>query len=284
MTAKECYQILHVSPEASLEEVKRSFRKLAFELHPDLHPDDPSASRKFQRLNEAYIFLRKIMESGDSAQEKPEQTSRDGATSRSAAGGQGRTGTQDGGRSQAQSGSRPFRQGPPPGSPSAEERARERMRKKHSDNERFFYRKDEVLQDILKDPFARKVFEDIYRQVRAGSTTPKAAPREIKKRKLELEWGKRKISLDLSRGIIGSIKDWMQGQMDVHKIIHLPFEQLKPGRTVRITVSPGLSTAKHSIEVRLPGDFVVGKAIRLRGLGRKIGALQGDMYLRILAK
>lgn len=283
MTVKECYQILHVSPEANLEEIKRSFRKLAFDLHPDLHPDDPSASRKFQRLNEAYILLRKIMESGDSSQEKTEQASKDGAYHR-AAGGQGRAGAQEGSRSQTQSGSRPFRQGPPPGSPSAEERARERIRKKQSDNERFFYRKEEVLQDILKDPFARKVFEDIYRQVHTGSTTPKTAPKEIKKRKLELEWGKRKISLDLSKGVMGSIKAWMQGQMDVHKIIHLPFEQLKPGRTVRITVSPGLSTAKHSIEVRLPGDFVVGKAIRLRGLGRKIGALQGDMYLRILAK
>ncbi|MEG6549485.1 DnaJ domain-containing protein [Desulfocurvibacter africanus] len=283
MTVKECYQILHVSPEANLEEVKRSFRKLAFDLHPDLHPDDPSAARKFQRLNEAYIFLRKTMESADFSQESPEQTAKNGAASQNA-GAQGRAHAQGGNRNQAQTGSRPFRQGPPPGAPSAEERARERMRKKHSDNERFFSRKEEVLQDILKDPFARKVFEDIYQQVRNGNTTPKAAPKEIRKRKIELEWGKRKISIDLSKGLIGSFKAWMQGQMDVHKIIHLPLEQLMPGRTVRITFSPGLSTKKHAIEIRLPGDFAVGKAMRLRGLGRKIGALQGDMYLRILAK
>ncbi len=283
MTIKECYRILHVSPEATLDEVKRSFRKLAFDLHPDLHPDDPSASRNFQRLNEAYIFLRKTLESNDASQESQEQTARNGTASQNA-GAQERAREQAGNRSRPQGGSRGFRQGPPPGTPSAEERARERMRKKYAENERFFSRKEEVLQDILKDPFARKVFEDIYQQVRKGTPAPKAAPKEIRKRKIELEWGKRKISLDLSKGLIGSLKTWMQGQMDVHKIIHLPLELLMPGRTVRITVSPGLSTRKHSIEIRLPGDFAVGKAMRLRGLGRKIGSLQGDMYLRILAK
>ncbi len=283
MTIQECCRILQVTPEASLDEIKRSFRKLAFELHPDLHPDDPKASRKFQRLNEAYILLRKAMESGEAPKEGSEQAFREHAgkeqSSRRA-----HEKTHARGRDKAQAGSQGFYQGSPPGTPTVEERARERMRRKYAENERFFYRKEEVLQDILKDPFARKVFEDIYSQVRAGGQAAGSAPKEIRKRKLELEWGKRKISIDLSRGIAGSIKAWMQGQMDVHKTIRLPMEQLKPGRTVRIKVSMGLSTVKHAIEVRLPGDFSIGKAIRLRGLGRKLAGLQGDMYLRILAK
>ena len=36
----------------------------------------------------------------------------------------------------------------------------------------FEFRQEEVLQDILRDPFARKVFEDIYNQVRQGSGKP----------------------------------------------------------------------------------------------------------------
>jgi len=280
MTVKECFQILQVAPEADLDEIKRSFRKLAFELHPDLHPDDPTASRKFQRLNEAYVFLRKVMEAGESPRNGQEQAAwaRSGSGvwgSQHASGGQARS------RKQAKTESRDARQGPP-GSTTAEERARERMRRKYAANEKFFHRQERVLQDILKDPFARKVFEDIYRQVRSG--TPQTAPKEIKKRKLELEWGKRKISIDLSRGIVGSVKAWMQGQMDVHKTIRLPAEQLKPGRTVRISVSTSLSSVQNAIEIRLPGDFSIGKAIRLRGLGRKLGGLQGDMYLRIMAK
>lgn len=279
MTIQECCHILQVAPEASLDEIKRSFRKLAFELHPDLHPDDPKASRKFQRLNEAYILLRKAMESGEASKEGSEQAADKEQSARRAHGGPHAQS-----RGKAQAGPQGFDQGSPPGTPTAEERARERMRRKYAENERFFYRKEEVLQDILKDPFARKVFEDIYSQVRTGGQAAKPAPKEIKRRKLELEWGKRTISIDLSQGIIGGIKAWMQGQMDVHKTIRLPLEQLKPGRTVRIKVSVGLSTAKHDIEVRLPGDFAVGKAIRLRGLGRKLAGLQGDMYLRILAK
>lgn len=286
MTLQECYQILRVAPEANLDEIKRSFRKLAFELHPDLHPDDPKASRKFQRLNEAYILLRKTMESGEAFKDGPEQAFR-GRENKEQAARQAREKARAQGKAKAQTGPHGFHhshQGPPPGTPSAEERARERMRRKYAENEKFFYRREEVLQDILKDPFARKVFEDIYSQVRAGGQVSGAAPHEAKRRKIELEWGKRTISIDLSKGIVGGIKSWMQGQMDVHKTIHLPLEQLKPGRIVRIKISTGLSRVKHAVEVRLPGDFVIGKAIRLRGLGRKLAGLQGDMYLRILAK
>lgn len=283
MTVKECYHILQVSSEASLEEIKRSFRKLAFELHPDLHPDDPGASRKFQRLNEAYIILRKAIESGEAAENDPGQTAQ-ADQRRSARHSQKRPRPQARRGEQAQSGQQTFRPGPPPGSATAEDRARERLRRKYAENQSFFFRQEEVLQDILKDPFARKVFEDIYSQVRAGGSAPRETPKEVKRRKLELEWGKRKISIDLSRGLVGSIKTWMREQMDVHKTIRLPAEQLKPGRTVRINISIGLSTAKHAVAVRLPGDFTLGKAIRLRGMGRKLGGFQGDMYLRILAR
>jgi molecular chaperone DnaJ len=51
------YRILGISPGASTEEVKRAYRRLAKELHPDRHSNDPAATAKFQALNEAHAVL-----------------------------------------------------------------------------------------------------------------------------------------------------------------------------------------------------------------------------------
>jgi hypothetical protein len=54
---KKYYRILGVSPDASAEAVRRAYRGLAKELHPDRHPSDPTATAKFQALNEAHAVL-----------------------------------------------------------------------------------------------------------------------------------------------------------------------------------------------------------------------------------
>lgn len=51
------YAILGVSPEASPEEIKKAFRKLALETHPDRNPGDPAAEERFKKINEAYGVL-----------------------------------------------------------------------------------------------------------------------------------------------------------------------------------------------------------------------------------
>jgi curved DNA-binding protein len=47
------YQILGIDKNASDEEVKKAYRKLARKLHPDLNPNDKDAHKKFQQINEA---------------------------------------------------------------------------------------------------------------------------------------------------------------------------------------------------------------------------------------
>ena len=51
------YDILGVSKTASEDEIKKAFRKLAIETHPDKHPGDKSAEEKFKKINEAYTTL-----------------------------------------------------------------------------------------------------------------------------------------------------------------------------------------------------------------------------------
>lgn len=48
------YSVLGVSKDASEEEIKRAYRRLAKQYHPDLHPGDPEAARKMNEVNAAY--------------------------------------------------------------------------------------------------------------------------------------------------------------------------------------------------------------------------------------
>jgi curved DNA-binding protein len=57
MEYKDYYKILGVDRKASAEEIKRVYRKLARQLHPDVNPDDSAAEARFKDINEAYQVL-----------------------------------------------------------------------------------------------------------------------------------------------------------------------------------------------------------------------------------
>ena len=48
------YKVLGVSRDASDEEIKKAYRRLAKQYHPDLHPGDAEAAKKMQQINAAY--------------------------------------------------------------------------------------------------------------------------------------------------------------------------------------------------------------------------------------
>ena len=55
-TQEDYYELLGVSRDASHADIKRAFRRLARELHPDVSPD-PEADRRFRAVAEAYEVL-----------------------------------------------------------------------------------------------------------------------------------------------------------------------------------------------------------------------------------
>lgn len=57
LAGRDFYGILKVSRSASTNEIKKMYRKLAKELHPDKNKDDPKAAEKFQDLSAAYEVL-----------------------------------------------------------------------------------------------------------------------------------------------------------------------------------------------------------------------------------
>ena len=58
MTEKDYYEILEVSKTASGDEIKKSFRRLAMQYHPDRNPGNKEAEAKFKEINEAYEVLK----------------------------------------------------------------------------------------------------------------------------------------------------------------------------------------------------------------------------------
>jgi DnaJ-class molecular chaperone len=79
--AEDPYRILGIARDATQAEIKKAYRKLAKELHPDLHPGDPAKAARFQEVSAANDLLgdaekRRRFDAGEidaSGQERPER-------------------------------------------------------------------------------------------------------------------------------------------------------------------------------------------------------------------
>ena len=57
MAKRDYYEVLGVNRDASEEDIKKAYRKLAMKWHPDRNPDNPKAEEKFKEAKEAYEIL-----------------------------------------------------------------------------------------------------------------------------------------------------------------------------------------------------------------------------------
>ena len=78
--AMDAYKILGLESTASTDEVKKAYRKLARENHPDLHPGDEAAAKRMNEINEAYD---RIMNPDKYASEDARRAAADRAAGRS---------------------------------------------------------------------------------------------------------------------------------------------------------------------------------------------------------
>ena len=283
MNVQDCYRILQVLPGSGLDEIKAAFRKQAFRLHPDLNPS-PLAAAQFREVNEAFVLLAQVLK------------------------GEAGLGPNAGGKNKAGA-----------GQSAAQTKAQKAKAEKAYSQQRaagptqtsgaktseanFHFKEEDVLRDLLSDAFARQVFEDIYSQLKqgkspttaqGGNANGKPAPNPfhhagaaqavpLKRRRLNIQWGDKSLDLDMSKGFFGGIKGWMRGQLDHEHTVHFPVRALGPGRMLRLTISSRFGEPK-TVEITLPPDFIVGRPIRLKGLGRKLGPFTGDLILRVLAR
>ena len=208
MTRKECYATLELPEGASLKDVKRAYRRMAFALHPDLNPDVPNASRLFQRLNEAYVLLTKP-----------------GAA----------TSTQDG--------------------PEPDARAREEAKKAYA-------KADKAQGAKAQEPKGAP-------EAKAPPQSPPPPRKPAVKRPAQDD------------GIMDKVSGWFRKQIDDEQTLRLPGTHLVPGAKVRLEIRHGITGDSETVELTLPPEFAPGKAIRLKGMGKRLGKWRGDLYVRI---
>ncbi len=255
MEIAEAYKVLQLSPQSDLEEIKKAYRKLAFQYHPDLNPDKPDAATRFQEINRAYVLLKQGPKEDSGQKGKKRQKS-------------------SGGEKATYSGARQQNRDTSTGN---------FFRGEH--RQRFHHHQEEILQDILKDPFAKKVFEDIFEKVKKekGPATPSTEIVQPRKR-FSLQWGERRLELDLTRGVSGGIKKWLAAQLDDEQTVYLAPKKMLPGSTIHIQIGRKMGKKSQTITLTLPSDYVAGRPIRLKKLGRSFGPWKGDLYLRLLAR
>ena len=155
MTLNEAAQILGIPTTANAEQLRKAFRKLAMQWHPDRHPDNPRAAEKMmQKINEAHAVFLKHLE---------------------------RDSTQNSGATDSQSGSaQPGNNNTNTGRPSGSSNTSSTSRPDHDDHRPRNERRDATMEKIIQDlwnkyqaadkkyreygPELRKAYEERVRQ------------------------------------------------------------------------------------------------------------------------
>ncbi len=60
MEIDDCYRVLRLPHDASLDEIKSAYRRLSLKYHPDVNQSDPKATEKFRQVKEAYDILKQV--------------------------------------------------------------------------------------------------------------------------------------------------------------------------------------------------------------------------------
>ena len=406
ITLKEAYFLLDITKDAGIDEVKQAYRKRAFALHPDLHPDNANAAAEFQRVNEAYVaviayldneakkqsakaqFVNVERERKKQFEEQKRQAEQKRAEERK--------------RKEKEQAERVERERREMERLQARERAkreeerRRRLQEKiakeearikakqeeerlnlikkleekaqefrtliieqmeavrrenearakaqkqaenqaeNHDQQRFkkvnnsynangeaYYNKyagnyEQVVQNAFADARGNVsqsaqdnrdtasqstaqnfAYDTTFRTVTPGQNSSQEPKEETQGNNQKEYFTGKEISVTKENsipqsllkagtepleGIKKGISSWFKSQIDEELELFFPAAKLQPGVKMRLQFRVGLANELQTIELTLPKDFVPGKIMRLKGLGKKIGKWQGDLYLKLQAK
>lgn len=275
---KDYYQILGVSREAKADEIKKAFRQLALQCHPDRNPGDKKAEERFKEISEAYGVL-----IDPEKRQRYEFINQRGASTPSGA--DFRYTQEDIFRDLFTN---------PSGRDIFTELNREFARMGFRFDPQFF---DHVFFGGRGIFFGGVIFGG-PNGVRVESADPRTAlfsqmarnsiphmeqvliPRGVGIKGRILSWaGKKLVEFFLRRLFGGEIQGVEKGDLDV--TFSLPLDRREVSNSASKEISYQIDGKQESLMVKIPSEVKNGMVLRLRGKGKKRGNEAGDLYMKI---
>jgi len=292
MSNKDLYKILGVTETAGTDTIKKAYRKLAKECHPDAHPGNLAAEKRFKEVSEAYNIL-----SDAKKRSQYDQLRRLGYGSQSRTNGFNQPGldfdfselfnqAQGNRRRRYKSGDINFDEmlglgglGDLFSQLFDKQTGYNRTARKDARN---YY----DINTVLEVPFetAVKGGKILFRVAEKGDKqfSLNIAPGTNEGKKLRLSGhGKSDLTGRVQGDLIVTIKVaphrfFKLKAMDIHCEIPLEKKKAKQGTIVRVKTVYG-----NSVELKVPPKTIENKTFRLKGMGVKTREKQGDQYVKI---
>jgi curved DNA-binding protein CbpA len=258
---KDYYQTLGVSEDAGDEEIRKAFRKLAFQYHPDKNiGHEKEAEEKFKDINEAYGVL-----SDKAKREQYDMLRRGSPVNSGSSFGYSREDIfKDvfSNRSNVEDLNRMFSQAG--------------LRFDPEFLNRVFFNANNVVFRVYYGGPNTRAYTFTTGVDRPAAAPPPAVPAQ---RPGLLERGLLRVLGFFLRILFGVRIPPETPQLDVVEDFEISQEEADFGGEKELIVNSGSRT--HRLIVRIPEGVESGTRIRLRGLGRKNGREAGDLYLRV---
>jgi curved DNA-binding protein len=265
---KDYYQILGLPQDASQEDIKRAFRRLAFKYHPDTNPgNEEQAAERFKQINEAYGVL------GDEGKRRQYDFARRGQF----AGVGSDTGYGGFGYSQ-QDIFRDIFSNPAMFDELSRMFAQAGLRFDQDFLNRVFFEGRGFVFQFYATPggVGQESYQQGYPYTSVSTYKPGLMERLLSRVML-------KIGRFALRKLFGfDYETLLKPQLDQHIELEISPAEATSGGEKQVTYKRGKKTKK--LMVNIPSGVKPGTKIRLKGMGVKEGKKSGDLYLHIKVK
>jgi molecular chaperone DnaJ len=248
MQAKDYYKILGVSGSATAAEIKKAYRKIAKENHPDQHPGDARAEERFKEASEAYGVL------NDSDKRKRYDALRKYGFADPGSGMRGQPGF--GGFP----GGVRFRTGPG---------GAQHIIFESGDP------KDFDFADLFGD---QSPFDDVFEQLFGGRAGSHGSGRSRRSGRPGRRTGGERGARAATKDAPEEDRFFRRDGLNVHCTVWLKLEQLEKGARVKVRTPDG----KRAV-VKIPPKTAIGSVFRLPGMGLTDNGHRGDQFVHVEA-